>query len=55
LFEKKCHGRTVLWYEKTRVAFEDGGVLLSVGTAHMLGEQGYVARLQKDGYTVTKI
>ncbi len=49
------HGRTALWYPKTKDQLAHGRTLLMLGIGHILTEQGYLTRLQADGFSVKKL
>ena len=45
--------RNARWLDELRPELAMGGTLVAVGAAHMIGEDGLVATLQREGHTVT--
>jgi hypothetical protein len=47
--------RNHAWIPKLEPELEKGGVFVAVGAAHLVGDEGLVALLRRDGYTVTQL
>ncbi len=47
--------RNRAWLKKLRDLLPGGGVFIAVGALHLSGEDGLIALLQKEGYTLTAI
>lgn len=47
--------RNARMHDRSREAFAEGGVFMAVGALHLVGEDGLVERLRRDGYAVTRV
>ncbi len=47
--------RNDAWIPKLRTPFDDGGVFVAVGAAHVVGERGIVKLLEKEGFSVVQV
>jgi uncharacterized protein len=47
--------RTVVMHHRLFMPLREGRVLVAIGAAHLYGERGLLAMLQRDGYRVTRI
>lgn len=52
--EALLHARNRAWMPKLLPELAQGGAFVAVGAAHMLGNQGLIALLENEGYTVTQ-
>lgn len=47
--------RNARWIGPLETLFQDGGGFVAVGAVHLVGPEGLVARLRRDGYTVEAV
>lgn len=55
MFDLLLFARNDAWIPKLKTPFDDGGVFVAVGAAHVVGDRGIVKLLEKEGFTVSRV
>ncbi len=55
MFDLLLFARNDGWIPKLKTPFDDGGVFVAVGAAHVVGDRGIVKLLEKEGFTVSRV
>jgi uncharacterized protein YbaP (TraB family) len=55
MFDLLLFKRNDAWIPKLKPRFDDGGVFVAVGAAHVMGERGLLKQLEQQGFEVSRV